>query len=63
MGNAGCSSKPIQDPPKFDPAPPVVIKTPSASMPKQELSNPGTMEELNKKTKGNVVHSRSTSLN
>lgn len=59
MGSAGASSKPIQDPPKFDfQAPPAVVKTSvgseDQSKPKREqLSNPGTMEELNKKTKGN----------
>lgn len=59
MGSAGASSKPIQDPPKFDfQAPPAIVKTSMAgsdeqSKPKREqLSNPGTMEELNKKTKG-----------
>lgn len=64
MGSAGASSKPIQDPPKFDfQAPPAIVKTSSMttgnedqSKPKREqLGNPGTMEELNKKTKGNSV--------
>lgn len=61
MGSAGASSKPIQDPPKFDfQSSPTIVKTAliagseDESKPKREqLSNPGTMEELNKKTKGN----------
>jgi hypothetical protein len=69
MGSAGASSKPIQDPPKFDfQAPPAIVKTSmegteDQSKPKREqLSNPGTMEELNKRTKGNPVDNVAQSL-
>lgn len=69
MGSAGASSKPIQDPPKFDfQAPPAVVSTSMAgaddqSKPKREqLSNPGTMDEINKKTKGNPAVIRTRDL-
>lgn len=64
MGSAGASSKPIQDPPKIDfQAPPHVISTSMSGggedeQPKkrEQLSNPGTMDEINKRTKGNPVN-------
>lgn len=63
MGSAGASSKPIQDPPKFDfqPAPVTIsmatadVDDQSKSNKKEQLPNPGTMDEINKKTKGNIV--------
>lgn len=59
MGSAGASSKPIQDPPKIDfQAPPHVISTTSVggdddgqSKKREQLSNPGTMDELHKRAK------------
>jgi hypothetical protein len=52
MGNVGASSKPIQD--KFDlqaaPKPADIEQNQSSS--KAPLENPGTIEELHKKCKG-----------
>lgn len=47
MGNVGASSKPIQDP-KFD----STLENEMESKQKKHLENPGTMEELHKRCKG-----------
>lgn len=47
MGNVSASSKPIQDP-KFD----LQMDLQNESKQKRPLENPGTMEELHKKVKG-----------
>lgn len=47
MGNVGASSKPIQDP-KFD----LQMDSPIEIKQKKPLENPGTMEELHKRCKG-----------
>lgn len=51
MGNVGASSKPIQDA-KFDLKPNLLNADENEEKQKQKLENPGTMEELHKKTKG-----------
>lgn len=50
MGNVGASSKPIQDP-KFD----LQMDLESNTKQKTPLENPGTMEELHKKCKGEMT--------
>jgi hypothetical protein len=52
MGSAGATSKPIQDQ-KFDLQPTMADeKNEAKSSSKKPLENPGTMEELHKKCKG-----------
>lgn len=51
MGNVGASSKPIQDA-KFNLSD--VEVNDSSSKQKKQLENPGSMEELHKKCKGNI---------
>lgn len=52
MGSAGATSKPIQDT-KFDLQPTMADeKNEAKSSSKKPLENPGTMEELHKKCKG-----------
>lgn len=55
MGSAGASSKPIQEPPKIDFQPPAMGIDESKSK-KEQLPNPGTMEEINKRTKGKPIY-------
>lgn len=52
MGNVGASSKPIQD--KFDlqAAPKPMADEQNQSKSRTPLENPGTIEELHKKCKG-----------
>lgn len=51
MGSAGASSKPIQEPPKIDFQAPFNENDESKAK-KEQLPNPGTMDEINKRTKG-----------
>lgn len=54
MGSAGASSKPIQEPPKIDFQPPSSMADDESKSKKEQLPNPGTMEEINKRTKGTL---------
>lgn len=62
MGNVGASSKPIdplQDPTKLNFQPPTAAMAADdqSKSKKEQLPNPGTMDEINKRTKGNHSYS------